>query len=120
MEHKGHIQILPVDVLRKHFIFSSCYTCHSVQGPSIDTGIMILDYYYHFNISKEWLWTAITRAKDLNKVMCYRYDDNEDTTFNAQCIFNYLERKVQNYKEPSRQKKQNRPQELHSRPVAVR
>ena len=100
-EHEGHIQTLPVDVLRKHLIFSYCYTCHSVQGSSTNTGITIFDY-HHFNISKEWLWTAITRATDLNKVMFYRYDDNKDTTFNKRCIFNYLERKVQNYKEQDR------------------
>ena len=72
-----------------------------MQGSSIDTGITISDY-QHFNISKEWLWTAISRATDLNKVMFCRYDENKDTTFNKQCIFNYLERKVQNYKEQDR------------------
>ena len=72
-----------------------------MQGSSINTGITIFDY-HHFNISKEWLWTAITRATDLNKVMFYRYDDNTDTTFNKRCIPNYLERKVQNYKEQDR------------------
>ena len=96
-EHEGHIQTLPIDVERKNFVFSCCYTCHSVQGSSIDTGITIFDR-HHFNM----LWTAITRAIDLNKVMFYRYDDNEDTTFNKQCILNYLERKVQNYKEQDR------------------
>ena len=100
-EHEGNIQTIPIDVLRKHFIFSYCYTCHSVQGSSINTGITIFDY-HHFNVSKEWLWTAITRATDLNQVRFYRYDDNKDTAFNKQCIFNYLERKVQNYKEQDR------------------
>ena len=43
-EHDKKIQKLPLDMLRKHFIFNYCYTCHSVQGSSIEGGITIFDY----------------------------------------------------------------------------
>ena len=68
------------------------------NSSNINAGITTFDY-QRFNISKEWLWTAITRATDFNKVMFYRYDDKKRNIFSTQCAFNYSERKVQNYKE---------------------
>ena len=33
------IQQLPLDMLRKHLFFNCCFTCHNVQGSSIEGGI---------------------------------------------------------------------------------
>ena len=66
-EHSKIIQKLPLDMLRKHFIFNYWFTCHSVQGSSIEGGITIFDY-NHCLVNKNWIWTAITRATDLNNV----------------------------------------------------
>ena len=59
---------LPVDKIRSNFIFAYCSTCHSAQGSSIDDTITIFDY-NHFLVKNypEWIWTAITRCRDLNK-----------------------------------------------------
>ena len=53
--------------LRQHSIYATCYTCHSKQGGSIDGDVIVYDWMYNY-VSKEWLYTSITRAKDLNKI----------------------------------------------------
>ena len=58
-EHRKIVQHLPLDMLRKHFIFNHCFTCHSVQVSSIEGGITIFDY-NHCLANRNWLWTAIT------------------------------------------------------------
>ena len=92
-------QEVPIVILRKHFIFAYCYTCHSVQGSSIDDAIKIFNY-NHWLVSKEWLYTAITRSTDLNKVYFYKYSsDVKEDVFNKNCVYNYMCRKVKGYKE---------------------
>ena len=59
--------------LRQNFIYASCYTCHSKQGCSIDGDVIVYDWMYSY-VSKEWLYTSITRSKDLNKVKFYKYE----------------------------------------------
>ena len=103
-EHNKTKMYLPIELLRKHFIYDYCYTCHSVQGSSINTGITIFDY-KHCLVEKEWLWTAITRATDLNKVKFYKYDRDVTSRFNKQCIYHYLERKVKRLQEQDRKGK---------------
>ena len=53
--------------VRRRFIFNYCSTCHSSQGQSIDEAITIYDWKFAF-ISREWLWTAVTRATSLDNV----------------------------------------------------
>ena len=93
--------VLHVGILRSHFIFAFCFTCHSVQGCSIDDNVTIFDWNHHL-ISREWLWTAITRARDLNRVRFYKYSSNLNEEFNEKCIKKYFERKVAAYKEQDR------------------
>ena len=65
----GILQSIGIDKVRSNFIFASCSTCHSAQGNSIDGDLTIFDY-NHFLVGNypEFLWTAITRARDLSKV----------------------------------------------------
>ena len=65
----GKLHPLPLDYARSFFIFASCCTCHSEQGCSVDDEITIFDY-NHFLVKNypEWLWTAITRTRDLSKL----------------------------------------------------
>ena len=95
---------LPIELLRKHFIYDYCYTCHSVQGFSINTGITVFDY-NHYLVEKTFLWTAITRATDLKKIKFYKYDRDINSLSYKQCIYHYLERKVKGYKEQDRKGK---------------
>ena len=64
------LQSLHIDKVRKNFIFAWCCTAYSMQGQSVDTDITIFDY-NHFLVRDypEWLYTCITRARDLNRVI---------------------------------------------------
>eukprot|EP00438_Fugacium_kawagutii_P015581 Skav229714 [mRNA] locus=scaffold49:189255:192446:+ [translate_table: standard] len=94
-------QYVPLQTLRKSLIFAYCFTCHSVQGTSVDDNITIFDY-KHYRADRHWLWTCITRCTDLNNVKFYRYSDDKEDIFNKRCIMHYLNRKVQAYKEQDR------------------
>ena len=59
---------LDINLLKKHFKLPYCSTVHSVQGLSIDEEICIFDCNTPY-VDKYFIWTAITRARDLKK--CY-------------------------------------------------
>ena len=108
----GKAQGLNKDKVRSSFIFASCFTCHSAQGSSIDGDITIFDY-NHFLIKnyKEWLWTAITRARDLSRVKFFKYSDDTEDELNKQNIKSYFSRKVENYKIQDRKAKREIPKD---------
>ena len=85
---------VPIDVIRSHFIFNYCGTCHSCQGSSIDENITIFDY-QHFFCTRKWIWTAITRATELNNVYFYDYTE---TKMVESMTKSYFEKKVLGYK----------------------
>ena len=106
------LQPIQIKKVRENFIFAHCTTCHSAQGSSIDGDITIFDY-NHFDIRnyREWLWTAITRARDLNKVKFYKYSDDINDEFNYKCMKSKYERKIENYKQQDRKAKRTIPKE---------
>jgi len=85
------------NVLRKlidnNFIFSYCGTCHSLQGSSIDKPITIFEWNFK-HVSRNWLYTAVTRATHLNNVKFFisNNNNNDDDIINQ-----YLEHKVEGY-----------------------
>ena len=88
------LQSLKIQKVRDNFIFAHCTTCHSAQGSSIDGDITIFDCnHYDIKTYREWLWTAITRARDLNKVKFYKYSDDVHDDFNYKCMKSKYERK---------------------------
>jgi hypothetical protein len=89
------------NVIKSNFIFSYCGTCHSYQGSSIDEEMTIFDYKHYF-VDRRWLWTAITRATDLNKVMFYEYEEEEET---MKKVKKYFQKKVDRYKAQDKQAK---------------
>ena len=56
-------------------------------------------------------FTAVTRARDLNKVKFYIYTKDVDDVFNQKCILSYFERKILNYREHDRKAKRTIPKE---------
>ena len=98
-------QNIELKVLRKNFIYAYCYTCHSKQGCSVDDDIVIYDWSKWY-CSKNWYWTAITRARDLNRVKFYKYDMNENDLSKLK-VETYFKNKIMNYEEQD--KKSNRP-----------
>lgn len=93
------VQILFIQKVKETFMFRHCFTGHSAQNSSIDDNVAIFGW--NFYIAKnclEWLWMAITRARDLSKVKFLQYSDDKEDTFNKRCIESYFCRKVENYK----------------------
>ena len=82
-------------MLRKHFIYAYCYTCHSKQGCSVDGDIVIYDWNKWY-CEREWFFTAITRAKDFNRIKFFKYDDDDKS---KEFVEQYFDNKVLNYKE---------------------
>ena len=90
---------VPIKLIRSHFQFNYCTTCHSVQGSTIGETITIFDYKFFF-VSRKWIWTAIGRARNLDDV--YFYDYSEDEEFNLNLIKAYCKNKIKGYKEQDR------------------
>ena len=90
------LQSLHIDKVRKNFIFAWCCTAHSMQGQSVDTDITIFEY-NHFLVRDypEWIYTCITRARDLNRVKFFRYNKNTNDKLNEQFITSDFERKIE-------------------------
>jgi hypothetical protein len=82
-------------------VHNYCRTCHSFQGSSIDEGITIFDW-GNFFVSRKWLWTAITRARSLDKVYFWKYDEKPE---NMKRLMEYLELKVERYRAQDRKAK---------------
>ena len=61
---------VPLNTFRTNFISGFCFTCHSVQGQTIETEYTIFDI-YNKRISREWIYTAITRATALENITIY-------------------------------------------------
>eukprot|EP00438_Fugacium_kawagutii_P023181 Skav227407 [mRNA] locus=scaffold5580:24324:27602:- [translate_table: standard] len=99
-------QSLPIEKVRSNFIFAWCCTAHSMQGSSVDTDITIFDY-NHFLVKNypEWLYTSITRARDLSRVKFFKYSKDTDDELNEKFIMSYFERKIENYKMQDRNNK---------------
>ena len=97
-------QNIELKVLRKHFIYAYCYT-HSKQGCSVDDDIVIYDWSKWY-CSKNWFWTSVSRARDLNRVKFYKYDADENDLSRLR-VETYFKNKVSNYIEQD--KKSNRP-----------
>ena len=85
--------------LRNCFIFAYCYTAHSKQGCSVDGDIVIYDWMRSY-ASMKWLYTALTRSRDLDRVKFYRYDVGTEITDYE--IDQYLNKKIQGYKRQDR------------------
>lgn len=65
-ELEGLQFILPIDTL-KYFSLPYASTGHRTQGLTI-TGDICIHESSHYHASREWVYTAITRARDINNV----------------------------------------------------
>ena len=72
---------ITMDIIEKHFTYSYCCTCHSLQGSS-KSGIMTIHEWNHFFVDKNWFYTAITRARNLDDVYFMMSNkQSEDTEY---------------------------------------
>ena len=88
---------LTEELLNKHFRYGYCATCHSCQGASINNNITIHEWDKSYLVSREWLWTSLTRARDFNKVAFFK-NDKVDEKMEKQLLINYLKNKIDGYK----------------------
>ena len=88
---------LTEELLNKHFRYGYCATCHSCQGASINNNIVIHEWDKSYLVSREWIWTAYTRARDFNKVAFFKNEKAEEK-MERQLLINYLKNKIEGYK----------------------
>ena len=98
---------LTLKQIESNFIHSYCNTCHSLQGSSIKKPITIHEWNFK-HVSRKWLYTAITRATDLDNVHFMIKDENDkENRLKEQKIKHYFEQKCLGYIEQDNAK--NRP-----------
>jgi hypothetical protein len=96
---------LPIATVRKCFIYNYCRTCHSFQGLSINKPITIYDWKCQW-ASRKWIYTAVTRARQLDQVCFKEYGDDVSDTRRLKEekeIMSYLRDKVDGYRQQDRQ-----------------
>ena len=77
-----------------------------MQGQSVDTDITIFDCNHPLiRDYPEWLYSSVTRARDLNRVKFLRYSNDTNDKLNEQFIMSYFERKIEAYKQQDRRNK---------------
>eukprot|EP00733_Pompholyxophrys_punicea_P000391 Pompholyxophrys_punicea_v1_NODE_104_length_3475_cov_32.445776.p2 type:complete len:320 gc:universal NODE_104_length_3475_cov_32.445776:1363-2322(+) len=76
-----------------HFSMKYANTCHSAQGETKDV-VTLFDIGFH-RITKNWLWTGITRVTQLSEVFFYVAKSKENETANVKKIINA---KIQGHK----------------------
>ena len=80
------------------FIYSHCATCHSSQGASIKETLTIHEWDLSY-VSREWLYTALTRCTDFRKVKFYQKNDEE---MEMNMYKRYFQNKIDGYKQQDR------------------
>ena len=83
--------------LLRHFKLPHCLTCHSVQGLSIDDKVTIFDCNTPY-VDRNFVWTAITRVRDLNNVTYFEHPDNEVKSLEDSRLKQYFNLKINGYK----------------------
>lgn len=81
------------DKIWEYFNLPYCSTCHSCQGCSIDDDITIFDANTPY-CNRYWLYTAITRARDLNKVNVFIHPESEVDNLSASRVRQYMNQKI--------------------------
>ena len=88
-----------VDRLSKEFLsLPYVMTCHSQQGSSIEGNVVIFEAELSY-VSKNWLYVALTRARNLGKI--YYVKGGGETDFDD---VKYMRKKLQGYQTQDRQK----------------
>lgn len=83
--------------LLDHFKLPYAGTCHSYQGLSIEEKTTIFDVNTPY-VDRFFIWTAITRATDLDNVNIFVHSDTEVDNMARSKRKQYWEHKVENYK----------------------
>jgi hypothetical protein len=88
--------IVPISVINSHFKYPYSCTIDSIQGKSISTDLTIFDADLSY-MSRRRLYTAITRARSLDKVTFFINSDDKRNQFKDFRITQYFKFKIANY-----------------------
>ena len=80
-----------------YFKLPYCMTVHSVQGLSIDDEITIFDCNTPY-VDREFVWTAITRARELKNITFFEHSANEIKRLEESKLKQFLKLKIDGYK----------------------
>ena len=91
--------LLPIYLIKSKFTYAYCRKGDSIQGITINTVITIYDWNFYY-ASREWVWTALARATDFNKVYFY---NGKSPEFDHERFGTYLKNKVTGYIDQDKQ-----------------
>lgn len=89
---------LTIDKLKKHFKLPYANTCDGVQGLSLGEKITIFDCNTPY-VDRYYIWTALTRAKDMKNVQVFEHSDQEVMSLKKSWVKLYFTQKVNGYKQ---------------------
>ena len=97
IKDKKDVRTVKENIIDKHFRYAYCATCHSRQGQSISGNITIHEWQKSYLVSREWIWTAVTRARDFNNVYFFK-NEKADEEMQKNLVIGYFKNKVEGYK----------------------
>jgi len=100
---EGDSITLPISLIDTNFKLPYGLTCHSVQGLSLDGPMTIFDTNTPY-VDREFVWTAITRARALDNIQIFEHSEDEVASLGKARVKQYLDMKVAGYKEQDKAK----------------
>ena len=88
---------LDLKLLKDMFKLPYCSTCHSLQGLTKDENVTIFDCNTPY-VGKKYIWTAITRARELKNVIIFEHSEKEIQNLTESRKKQYFTLKIENYK----------------------
>ena len=101
IKDKKAVRTVSENIIDKHFRYAYCATCHSRQGQSISGNITIHEWQKSYLVSREWLWCAISRARDFNNVYFFK-NEKADEEMHKNLVIGYFKNKVEGYKKQAK------------------
>ena len=86
-----------IGMLEKHFKLPYCVAVHSVQGLSLDGKVTLFDCNTPY-VDRNFVWTAITRVRELDNITYFEHPDDEIQRLENSRLLQYLKLKIDFYK----------------------
>lgn len=93
-DHESQLWEIDFATIKKSFRFNYALTGHAIQGITLENAMTIFDYDFK-HVEKEWLWTAISRVRDLDEV--YFFDGELVETMKDCRLRNLIQQRIQGH-----------------------
>lgn len=93
--------LIPLDVAKEYLTNSYAFTLYSVQGISLDKNFTIFDSNLCYT-DRKYIWTAITRARNLEQVRIFIHNQKEQDDFISKKLIQYFNLQIQELKKNDR------------------